>query len=328
MRRLWILMAMAGCGCNGGPAEAASRPTAEAATAEPPGIPVSLDERFWDHWGDGRAELAGYRLQTPRYGEIRDGKATLVFVTETFTHGQRVKSDGGHPDEYPVLKLNLVRDFQTGIYDYNVMTSSFHRLDGVAAAGEPVKVSMSMQEWCGHVYEQLVPEGEALTWTSHSYFDGEADQRRDLGRRREAIALDALPVMVRGLLGPVVEPGESITRAALPTLVEGRLRHVRPEWTELTLSRASEPEQVEVPAGTFQVDVYESVVTGGVATTWYVERAWPHRLVKWRSSHGEIAEMLGSERLAYWQEHNNGDEALLREIGHDVPAVDRAEGDR
>ena len=47
-----------------------------------------------------------------------------------------------------MLKLNSVRDFQTGIYHYNVMTSVFARV----AAGWPIaKVSFSSQEWCGHV---------------------------------------------------------------------------------------------------------------------------------------------------------------------------------
>jgi hypothetical protein len=48
---------------------------------------------------------------------------------------------------YPVLKLNAVRKFQTGIYDYSVLTSTFAR----TAAGFPVaKLSFSIQEWCGH----------------------------------------------------------------------------------------------------------------------------------------------------------------------------------
>ena len=91
--------------------------------------------------------------------------------------------------------------------------------------GEPVKVSMSMQEWCGHVYEQLVPADGALDWTSHSYFDGEADRTADLGRRPDGILLDALPLLVRGLTGPVVAPGQTLEVPALPTLISGRFAH-------------------------------------------------------------------------------------------------------
>src|SRR4029078_6957455 len=99
--------------------------------------------------------MRSYCLVTLLCGQLRHGRTVLVFVTEDFTDAQRVKSDGGHEDEYPVLKVNEARDFQTGVYDYNVMTSAFVRIDGKGAFGMPVKVSTSIQEWCGHVYEQL-----------------------------------------------------------------------------------------------------------------------------------------------------------------------------
>src|SRR3954471_15567229 len=131
---------------------------------------------FWKHWGDGKAELDGYALVQPRYGQPRDGTAVLIFVTEDFSDSARVKADPGkHPpsDVYPVLKLNAVRDFQTGIYDYNLLTSVFARVEG----GFPVvKASFSAQEWCGHVYQQWLARGGRLAGVSHSYFDGEADQ--------------------------------------------------------------------------------------------------------------------------------------------------------
>src|SRR4051812_35432527 len=107
-------------------------------------------DEFWQHWGDGKAELDGYALTQPRYGEKREGTAVLVFVTEDFSDSLRVKADPGkHPpsDVYPVLKLNFIRDFQTGIYDYNVMTSTFLKTEDHFA---PVKISFSSQEWCGH----------------------------------------------------------------------------------------------------------------------------------------------------------------------------------
>ena len=311
VRLSWILLTA----CHLG-AEAAPQRSESAL-----GLPhEALPDGFWELWGDGRAELSGYRLKTPRYGQVREGRATLVFVTERFTHAQRVKSDGGHPDEYPVLKVNEVRDFQTGLYDYNVMTSTFHRLDDEGRIGAPVKVSMSMQEWCGHVYEQLVPTSESLTWTAHSYFDGEADRTLDLDGPAEGVVLDSLPAIVRGLLGPVLERGESLKATALPTLVHGRLVHRTPSWTSLSLSRAPKTTSITVPAGSFTVDVYTSDVPGMYRTDWYVEAAWPHRIVKWETDHGEVAELLGSDRQSYWNQHGNGDEARLPEVlGHPVP---------
>ena len=147
---------------------------------------------FWKHWGDGRAELNGYRLTQPRYGVNRDGSAVLVFVTEDFSDSLRVKADPGkHPaaDVYPVMKLNVIRSFQTGIYDYNTMTSVFARV----AAGWPlVKVSFSSQEWCGHVWHQIVPGKGGVAGLFHSYFDGEADGKDALPLPEGGVFEDAL----------------------------------------------------------------------------------------------------------------------------------------
>ena len=41
---------------------------------------TNLPEGFWEHWGDGKAELNGYKLVQPRYGEKRRGEAVLVEV--------------------------------------------------------------------------------------------------------------------------------------------------------------------------------------------------------------------------------------------------------
>jgi len=293
------------------------------ACAGPPNVTVvpsaQVDSAFWAHWGDGRAELSGYRLTTPRYGELRHGEAVQVWVTETFTQGQRVKSDGGHPDEYPVLKLNDSREFQTGIYDYDVMTSTFHRLDGRAPLGEPVKVSMSMQEWCGHVYEQLLPGDDGtLSWEAHSYFDGEADREVPLPRSRTGLVGDAAPFVARGLGGPWVAPGESVEVDWLPTLVQGRMTHRAPAWGRATLRRAQATEPVTVPAGTYEVRRFV-IEAPEHTTTWLVEAAPPHRIVRWERSDGEVAELLGTERLPYWTQNGEGDEQLLPRIGLSPP---------
>ncbi|MEN0064476.1 MAG: hypothetical protein AAGA48_20175 [Myxococcota bacterium] len=281
--------------------------------------PATVASGFWDQWGDGKAELSAYRLTTPRYGQSRKGRVTLVFVTERFTEGQRVKSDGGHPDEYPVLKVNEIRDFQTGIYDYNVMTSTFLRLDGGAAWGEPVKVSMSMQEWCGHVYEHLLPGSNGLAWTQHSYFDGEGDREQDLGRRSDGVLTDALPALVRGLVQPALKPGETRTLDGLSTLMAGRLRHRAPSWSPLEITVATQIRTQATPSGNFEV---RDVVTQheGMQTTWWVEVASPHRLVGWESTHGERAELIGSERLPYWMMSGEGNEKALPQLGLPEPA--------
>ena len=172
----------------------------------------AIDSAFWRHWGDGQAEVAGYELDFPRYGTVRKGgTAVTIFVTETFSSSARVKADPGrHPDAdtFPVLKLNLIQDFQTGVYDYNTMLSSFVALAPVngRATGEATKVSYASQEWCGHVYQQLLFDPGKVRSTRHSYFDGEADSAEAMATPAGAISEDALWHWARGLAAPALEP--------------------------------------------------------------------------------------------------------------------------
>lgn len=275
---------------------------------------------FWKHWGDGRAELAGYDLETPRYGAMRKGTAVVIFVTETFSNSLRVKADPGKhakSDEYPVMKLNLIQDFATGIYDYNVMTSAFTAITPVnnRPAGAVTKVSFSAQEWCGQVYSQLLFDAKSARFTAHSYFDGEADQTATLAMPADAVSEDALLSWARGFAGPVVRPGGSVTAPLVRSLRESRLSH-RPESVgRAVFARAAAAQTTRVPAGTFDCVVSTVRIEGGRTWTFFTETAAPNRVVRWSCSDGENAELLASDRLAYWQLNGPGGEAALAKLG-------------
>jgi hypothetical protein len=277
-------------------------------------------EDFWAHWGDGKAELNGYRLTQPRYGALRKGTAVYVFVTEDFSDSLRVKADPGkHPpsDVYPVMKLNAVRDFQTGIYDYNVMTSVFLRV----APGWPVaKVSFSSQEWCGNVYHQILPRGDRIAETLHSYFDGEADRSSELTLPAGGVFEDALPILVRGWNGELLRPGESRSVPFLPSLLRARLTHQPLAWTKARIARSEKASPVGVPAGRFDAFTYRVTVEGGLEVVFDVEAAPPRRLLRFAGPSGEEGVLLGSTRLAYWKLNGPGGEKYLRELGLPVPA--------
>jgi hypothetical protein len=276
--------------------------------------PVAAQD-FWAHWGDGKAELNGYALTQPRYGAPRAGRAVLVYVTEDFSDSLRVKADPGkHPpsDVHPVMKLNAVRDFPTGIYDYNVMTSTFLRV----APGWPLaKVSFSSQEWCGHVWHQIAPRGSRLAGLFHSYFDGEADGVDDLEWPAGGVVEDALPILLRGWMGAYLRPGESRTVPFLPSLLLARLRHQPLAWTKATISRSAATRTVSVPAGRFEVSVYTVAVEGGRTLTFEVEAASPFRLVRQTGPEGEALALRGSTRLPYWKLNGSGGERYLKELG-------------
>ncbi|MBD3863697.1 septum formation inhibitor Maf [Olleya marilimosa] len=134
------------------------------------------NKQFNDYWYSGQAEITSYQLEQSRYGEIRKGTAVLVYVTEPFLKNDQVKADQNNPSNINVLKLNATKKINTGIYPYSIMQSTFYP---VANNQHALKVSASVQEWCGHVYTQL-NNREQFQVTSHSYFQGEADQNFNL----------------------------------------------------------------------------------------------------------------------------------------------------
>jgi hypothetical protein len=131
-----------------------------------------LSQGFKDYWYTGEAEITSYELEQARYGEIRKGHAVLIYVTEDFLPNIQVKADNKNPENISVLKLNATKKFNTGIYPYSIMQSTFYPLSTEQHA---LKISSSIQEWCGQTYTQLNNKSD-FKITSHSYFKGEADK--------------------------------------------------------------------------------------------------------------------------------------------------------
>ncbi|NRB61178.1 MAG: septum formation inhibitor Maf [Winogradskyella sp.] len=133
---------------------------------------TKLSQDFKDYWYAGEAEITSYKLEQARYGEMRDGTAVMVFVTEDFLPQIQVKADNYSKSNTPILKLNATKKFNTGIYPYSIMQSTFYP---VANNQHAIKVSASVQEWCGHVYAQI-NNRDTFEVMSHSYFQSEADE--------------------------------------------------------------------------------------------------------------------------------------------------------
>ena len=136
------------------------------------------DKGFNAYWYAGEAEITSYNLEQSRYGETRNGNAVLIYVTEPFLAEKQVKADNNNPKNINVLKLNRTKNFTTGIYPYSIMQSTFYP---VANNQHAIKVSCSIQEWCGHVYTQL-NNREQFEIESHSYFENQADNHFTLDK--------------------------------------------------------------------------------------------------------------------------------------------------
>ena len=133
----------------------------------------TISEEFKSFWYQGKAEVASYKLVQSRYGELREGNASFIFVTEPFDPERQVKKDT--PGETTsVFKVNHTRKFVTGIYPYSVMTSSFSEVETKKAA-EVLKMTHSSQEWCGQTWSQLNRSGKGYQFEQYSYFEQEGD---------------------------------------------------------------------------------------------------------------------------------------------------------
>lgn len=148
------------------------------ANIEPLKVANPLSKEFKNYWYNNEAEITSYKLEQARYGEMRNGTAVLVFVTEPFLREEQVKADKNNPSNIPVLKLNATKNFTTGIYPYSIMQSTFYPVTNNQHA---LKISCSVQEWCGHIYAQLNNRSE-FDVTSHSYFESEADEDFSLNK--------------------------------------------------------------------------------------------------------------------------------------------------
>ncbi len=138
----------------------------------------NLSPEFKEYWFSGKAEITSYELSQLRYGELREGTAVSIFVTEDFLPNEHVKANDYSENNIPVIKLNSTKKFITGIYPYSIMNSTFSPL---STKEHPIKISTSSQEWCGQVYMQL-NNTDKFEILSHSYFEGEADQNLNLDK--------------------------------------------------------------------------------------------------------------------------------------------------
>ena len=273
---------------------------------------------FYGHWADGRAELSSYRVVQPRYGEPREGHAVLVFVTEDVHASTRIKvesPDTPGSDRIYALKLNRMLRFTTGIYDYSMMTSVFSAVEPLTDSRpfEPLRITFTAQEWCGHVFEEAHLRDGAVLGELFSYFERVGRRSWRLDRPPEFVSEDNLLIRIRELRGPMMEEGESRNVMLLPGLWELRLRHRPRELVEAVLSKGRRG-PAEVQGRSFEAVPWTWSYGKRQKTVW-VDAEYPHRILRWRDSSGASGELLASVRRPYWSLQSLEDEAFRAELG-------------
>jgi hypothetical protein len=260
-----------------------------------------LSTSFKEYWFAGKAEITSYKLDQSRYGEQREGTAVLIFVTEDFLPKAQVKADEKNDSNIPVLKLNAVKKFNTGIYPYSIMQSTFYPLAGNSHA---LKVSASVQEWCGQVYTQL-NNRENFEITSHSYFEGEADQNMELKKTwLENEAWTQLRINPDGL-----PTGEL---QMLPSLEFFRLSHVKIKAYQATAEFYQDGSlsvyKISYPELHRNLKIYYNP-----SFPFTIEK-WEETIVKNGESFTSTATKMESIKSDYWDKKSNKDLPLREKL--------------
>lgn len=275
---------------------------------------AAASSAFYETWGDGRGEVSTYDLREERYHEVRAGHAVLVFVTEEMNARTHVKVESERTpeeDRVYVIKLNSLRKFTTGLYDYSTMTSTFCAVEPRENHGafQPLRVTHSTQEWCGQFWQRLDLEPKGWNVSLRSYFESEGDRETTLPDPNVELE-DALWVKIRELDGPFLAPGESVTLPLVPALWELRKTHHAPAAQPVVL-RKRDPDTLTGPFGTKLAQVWTWEVGERQVTVW-VEADGERRILKWADSNGGRADLLHSERVPYWQLNDDHADSVRR----------------
>ena len=254
-----------------------------------------------DYWYAGVAELSSYRLIQSRYGELREGHAVLVFVTEPFSQSKQVKLDypeKAGDDNVSVLKMNMTKNFLTGIYPYSLMQSVFTPVS-LNEYPKSLKTSMSGQEWCGHVFQQLNLKREEYMVTQLSYFESEGDVEtttsgdflEDEIWTKIRIAPESLPVGKFDMI-----PGSFYTR----------LLHKKVQSVPVTTNLDSSNDDI---------NIYEMTYNDGARSLKIsFSKSFPYAIEAWEetfknpfngASQTTTAKLIKRMRSPYWQQNKN-----------------------
>ncbi|MFD0861802.1 septum formation inhibitor Maf [Sungkyunkwania multivorans] len=285
----------------------ASTTELNATTSKEAAKPVS--EAFKKYWYAGEAEITSYELKQARYGELRDGKAVLVYVTEPFSDKDQVKSDyPSNEKSTSVLKLNATKNFNTGIYPYSIMTSTFYPVtDGQHA----MKITMSMQEWCGHVFTQL-NNREQFEVESRSYFQSEGDQNFSLNK-----TLLENEIWQKIRINPNDLPTGKLKM--IPSFEYVRLRHI-----EL------KPYEVEIKKATQETSMRYSLVYPSLNRSLEIlfNNQFPYEVISWKETFKSgfgpnakemvtTAKKIKTIKSPYWSKNSNAYVSLRDTLGLD-----------
>ena len=260
-----------------------------------------------DYWYDGTAEISSYALSQARYGELREGTAVLIFVTEPFSKTNNTKADEHRSDNVPVLKLNKTKNFVTGIYPYTMMNSTFFPFEGEITS---LKITSSMHEWCGISHLEMENKGD-LKFTLNSYFEGESFENKKI---KKEILEDDLWTLIR--LNPDLLPVGKMN--VIPSIFYSRLSHQEIKAYKANITLTKDNDGVNI----YKIEYPDTERSMTIRFT----DAFPHTILGWEevysSGYGNNKKLLTTKadrkntiKSDYWNKKRNTDVHLRDKLG-------------
>lgn len=266
---------------------------------------------FDQYWYQGRAEISSYSLTQARYGELRKGDAILVFVTEPLSKSRQVKTDptpNNKEDVVSVLKLNAIKKFVTGVYDYSILSSVFTPVD-LQNQPHSIKVSTSLQEWCGHTYTQLNLQTYKYKVLLHSYFEEEGDSEYQV---EQALLEDELFNRIR--INPNTLPTGKIQ--LIPSTTVARLLHYK-----LDVREAEAIQKVHGSNDQWMTYELSYNSTPERRLSIHYQKDFPHQIEGWEEVYVDNGQLLTTQAtrkktllLDYWNKYQLKDENLRQKL--------------
>ncbi|GAB2489168.1 hypothetical protein [Algoriphagus taiwanensis] len=272
-----------------------------------PGREGVEEEQFAKYWYQGKAEINVFDLQQSRYGQVREGQAVMIFVTEDFSRTKQVKLD--NPQDRPsdaqkVMKLNMTREFVTGVYPYHTMLSVF---TPVYEETLSPKLTASVTEWCGQSFVQMNHKSGKYTAKLFSYFEEEGDAE---------VKINALPEeeifnLIR--LNPELVPMGNL--ALIPSLIFQRFAHIPLKVEQAAISKKS------LGSNQSEIEVMYSNLGRKVAIRY--QDFFPYEILgfteTWTKANGQqevtTAVRTQMQLLDYWNKNEKVFEPLRKDLG-------------
>ena len=298
-----LLALFLGCDAPNSSVKSVSASASSSSTAT--NTPPSAND-FNSYWYAGQAELSSYDLKIDRYDEPRKGYVAFVFVTEDLSKSKHVKLDDpakAGDDRVPVLKINALSRFQTGIYDYSLMSSLFTPVD-IAKMPHSLKATTTVQDWCGHVFTQMdYVKDNTYKVNQFSYFEMEGDKVFNT----EGVLLED-EIFTRLRINPSSLPEKA---AIIPNLTFTRLRHKPVTASNATIAFK------DIEGGLRLCTVNYPDIKRRLEVTF--EAAFPYKIMGFAEFNADKEMSRATHRKTimsdYWNKHDNKSDYLREMLG-------------